>query len=94
MAQLVIQWLVAVICAWAFILQLAAWRDPSIVDTKKSGAARKIAMVAMLVSAIYIAHLSRLDQAVDKPILLVLAMLALSNINFAFHRLFPEHDND
>lgn len=91
-ATLSLHWLVCVALGLAFVLQLAVYRAPELPDTPNTRTSRRLMMGALLVGCIYLAYSGAMGYLEDKPIVLVLGLVALAQANSAKSRLFPHDD--
>ena len=87
-----LQWLVCVALGLAVVLQLAVYRAPDLHDTPATRTSRRLMIGSMLVGSIYMGYSGVTGWHEDKPIVLVLGLVALAQLNSAKSRLFPEDD--
>ncbi len=91
-AATIVQWLVCTELALAFLLQLAVFRAPDLPDTPATRVSRILMIGALFIGFCYLSYLSSHGVLADKPMTLVLAVMALAQLNSAKSKLFPEHD--
>lgn len=87
-----LHWLVCVALGLAVVLHLAVYRAPDLHDTPATRTSRRLMIGAMLVGSIYLGYTGAQGLLEDKPIVLVLGLVALAQLNSAKARLFPEDD--
>lgn len=87
-----LHWLVCVALGLAVVLQLAVYRAPDLPDTPATRTSRRLMIGAMLVGCIYLGYSGAISNLEDKPIVLVLGLVALAQLNSAKSRLFPADD--
>jgi hypothetical protein len=87
-----LHWLVCLALGLAFLLQLAVYRAPDLPDTAATRTSRRLMIGALLVGCIYLGYSGATGSLEDKPIVLVLGLVALAQMNSAKSRLFPEDD--
>lgn len=92
LVTLSLHWLVCVALGLAFVLQLAVYRAPELPDTPHTRTSRRLMMGALLIACIYLAYTGAVGLLEDKPIVLVLGLVALAQANSAKSRLFPHDD--
>lgn len=90
LATLSLHWLVCVALGVAVVMQLAVYRAPDLLDRPGTRTSRRLMIGALLVGCIYLGYSGAVGLLEDKPIVLVLGLLALAQINSAMARLFPD----
>lgn len=89
---LALHWLVCVALGLAFVMQLAVYRAPELPDTPATRTSRRLMIGALLVACIYLGYSGAIGALEDKPTVLVLALVALAQMNSAKSLLFPDDD--
>ena len=89
---LILHWIVCVALGLAFVLQLAVYRAPELPDTPSTRTSRRLMIGALLIACIYLGYSGAVGNLEDKPIVLVLGLVALAQANSAKSRLFPSDD--
>ena len=87
-----LHWLVFAGLGMAFVLSLAVYRAPELPDTPDTRTSRRLMMGALLIACIYMGYTGAVGLLEDKPIVLVLGLVALAQANSAKSRLFPHDD--
>jgi hypothetical protein len=88
----ILHWLACVALGLAFVMQLAVYRAPELPDTAATRTSRRLMIGALLVACIYLGYSGATGNLEDKPVILVLALVSLAQMNSAKSRLFPEDD--
>lgn len=90
---MLMQLLAAVGCVLAALLQLAVYRDPTLVDTRIRHNGRRIIMVALIISALYSIN-ALATAASPNAAFLILFLVALSQVAFAVSDLLPHLEKE